>query len=191
MRVRPAFRTRGLFSALFRVMASLVFLLLAALLVTITVGVHGYRALTLEQVAATVKTSPIAHQRFRAVITMPDKRLAMYELAGDAFYVDAHILKWPAWTNILGLRTAYELDRVAGRYNDITDERTQPHTVYAIARAKPFDLFFIAKRTLLGVLVDAEYGSGAFIAGDRPATYEVRVSTTGLLMRPVLPLPNP
>src|SRR5256885_12364024 len=32
---------------------------------------------TLEQVAATVKTEPIARQRFRATIMLPDKRLAM------------------------------------------------------------------------------------------------------------------
>jgi len=169
-----------------RVLIGLLLVTLAALLATITVGIRGYRALTLEEVAATVKTQPIAPQRFRATIVLPDKRLAMYELAGDAFYVDAHIVKWPAWANLLGLHTAYELDRVAGRYNDVADERRQPHTVYSIARNKPVDVFFLARRTLLGALVDAEYGSAAFVAGNRPAEYEVRVSTTGLLMRPVV-----
>jgi hypothetical protein len=169
-----------------RTLIGLLLLALAALLATITVGIRGYRALTFEEVAATVKTQPIAPQRFRATIVLPDKRLAMYELAGDAFYVDAHIVKWPAWANLLGLHTAYELDRVAGRYNDVADERRQPHTVYSIARNKPVDVFFLARRTLLGALVDAEYGSAAFVAGNRPAEYEVRVSTTGLLMRPVV-----
>jgi hypothetical protein len=169
-----------------RALTGLLLVTLAALLATITVGIRGYRALTFEEVAATVKTQPIAPQRFRATIVLPDKRLAMYELAGDAFYVDAHIVKWPAWANLLGLHTAYELDRVAGRYNDVADERRQPHTVYSIARNKPVDVFFLARRTLLGTLVDAEYGSAAFVAGNRPAEYEVRVSTTGLLMRPVV-----
>jgi hypothetical protein len=183
---RSALRARRPLSALIRGLSGLVFLLLAALLGTITVGVQGYKALTLEQVAATVKTEPIAPQRFRATITLPDNRLAMYEIAGDAFYVDAHILKWHSWANILGLNTAYELDRVAGRYNDIAAERTQPHTVYSLAHHKPFDLFFVARRTLLSAAVDAEYGSAAFIAGNKPAEYEVRVSTTGLLLRPVV-----
>ena len=183
---RAALRRRNMVGALLRVSMGLVFLLLAALLGTITIGVLGYQALTLEQLAATVKTEPIARQRFRATIMLPDKRLAMYELAGDAFYVDAHILKWHPWLNILGVHTAYELDRVAGRYNAITDERTQPHTVYSLSHNKPFDVFFLARRTLLGALVDAEYGSAAFIAGDKPAEYQVRVSTTGLLLRPVV-----
>src|SRR5439155_22358832 len=40
----------------------------------------------------------------------------------------------------------------------------------------------------LGPLVDAEYGSATFVpAGAGPATYELRVSTTGLLMRRATP----
>ena len=183
---RAALRTRRPITALVRVLAGIVFLLVGVLLVTISVGLRGYQALTFEEVAATVKTEPLGPQRFRATITLPDKRLAMYELDGDAFYIDAHILKWRPWANILGLHTAYELDRVAGRYNAIADEQSKPHTAYSLAKGKPVDVFFLARRTLLGALVDAEYGSAAFIAGNKPAEYEVRVSTTGLLMRPVL-----
>jgi len=183
---RSALRTRRFGSALVRALSGLVFLLLGALFATITVGLHGYQALTFEEVAATVRTEPIGPQRFRATITLPDKRLAMYELSGDAFYIDAHILKWHPWANILGLHTSYELDRVAGRYNAIADEQTKPHTAYSLAKGKPVDVFFLARRSLLGALVDAQYGSAAFVAGNTPAEYDVRVSTTGLLMRPVL-----
>ena len=159
---------------------------LGALGVTIATGIQGYRALTYEEVAATVKTQPVGPQHFRATIVLPDQRLAMYDVAGDAFYVDAHILKWHPWANFIGLHTAYELDRVTGRYNSVADERTKLHTVYSVARTRPVDLFFWARRLKLLPLVDAEYGSAAFVAGTRPAEYEVRVSTTGLLMRPVI-----
>jgi len=170
-----------------RALLALLLLALAALAGTITIGVHGYRALTLEVLAASVKTEPVGPQRFRATIVLPDRRLAMYELAGDAFYVDAHILKWHPAANLLGLHTAYELDRVGGRYNAIADERTKPHTMYTLARARRLDLFSLVRRfPLFRPLVDAEYGSAAFVAATRPVEYEVRVSTTGLLMRPVL-----
>jgi hypothetical protein len=186
VRARSAIRNGDYVRALVRFLAGIIFLLLALLLATITVGTQGYRALTNEDVAATVKTEPLGPQRFRATITLPDKRLAMYELQGDAFYVDAHILKWKPWANLLGLHTAYELDRVAGRYNAVADEQSRPHSVYSLATNKPLDVFFLARRTLLGAMVDAEYGSAAFIAGNQPAEYQVRVSTTGLLIRPVL-----
>ncbi len=182
-----AFRARGWLGGAVRGLTGALLLALALLAGTITAGIQGYRALTLEQVAATVQTQPVGPQRFRATITLPDRRLAMYDLAGDALYVDAHILKWHPLAALVGLHTAYELDRVAGRYNNVVDERTKPHTVYALARPKLVDLFFLARRQMLGPLVDAEYGSATFIAATRPATYEVRVSTTGLLVRPVAP----
>jgi hypothetical protein len=170
-----------------RALLGLLLLAFAALTGTINLGLRGYRALTHEEVAATVKTEPVGRQRFRATIVLPDQRLAMYELAGDALYVDAHILKWHPWANLLGLHTAYELDRVAGRYNVVTDERTKPRTVYDLGQDRPVDLFDLARRyRVLAPLVDAQYGSAAFVAGVRPAEYEVRVSTTGLLMRPVV-----
>src|SRR2546428_2539403 len=130
----------------------------------VTIGVQGYRALTLETVAATVSTEPVAVQRFRATIRLPDQRLAMYELAGDAFYIDAHILKWHSLANLLGVPTAYELDRVAGRYNDVAQERSRPRTVYSLAHPKPIDMFDVARRfSLLAPLVDAQSGSGEFV----------------------------
>lgn len=185
--VPVAFRAGRWVGAAGRGLVGLFLVSLAALAATVSVGVRGYRALTYEEVAATVKTEPVAPQRFRATIVLPDRRLAMYDLAGDAFYVDAHILKWHPWATLVGLRTAYELDRVAGRYTSVSDERTKPHTVYALSRPRAVDLFPLVRRyKVLGPLVDAQYGSAAFVAGTRAAEYEVRVSTTGLLMRPVL-----
>jgi hypothetical protein len=174
-----------------RGLVGLLLLALGALAAAVAIGMRGYRALTLEVLAATVTTEPEGPQRFRATILFPDKRLAMYDLAGDAVAVDAHILKWHPWVNVLGLHTAYELDRVTGRYGTVTEERSKPHTAYDLARPTPVDLFAIARRRLLGPLVDAEYGSAAFVPGTAHAEYEVRVSTSGLLMRRVPPPSTP
>lgn len=174
-----------------RGLVGLLLLAVGALAGAVAVGMRGYRALTLEVLAATVTTEPEGPQRFRATILFPDKRLAMYDLAGDAVAVDAHILKWHPWVNVLGLHTAYELDRVTGRYGTAAEERSKPHTAYELARPTPVDLFAIARRRLLGPLVDAEYGSAAFVPGTAHAEYEVRVSTSGLLMRRVPPASTP
>jgi hypothetical protein len=39
------------------------------------------------------------------------------------------------------------------------------------------------KYAFLTPLLDAEYGSGTFVPADKPAELEVRVSTSGLLIR--------
>ncbi len=183
-----AWRGRHRLSALVALLAAALCLALAALCGTISVGVRGYRALTQEVLAATIQTEPLAARHFRATVTLADGSLHMFDLAGDAVYVDAHILKWRPAVNLLGLHTAYELDRIAGRYRSLGDEQTRERTVYSIARAKPFDVFDLARRYwLLRPLVDAEYGSATFINATEPATYEVRVSTTGLLVRRIVP----
>jgi len=185
-----AWRQRRHLSSSVGFLAGAVCLLAGLLCAAITVGIRGYRALTQEVVAATIKTEPIAPQRFRATVTLPDGSLHMFDLAGDAVYVDAHVLKWRPLANMLGLQTAYELDRIAGRYHTLNDEQNRERTVYSLAAAKPFDAFDLARRYwVLRPLVDAEYGSATFTGATarNGGTYEVRVSTTGLLVRPAQP----
>ena len=183
-----AWRNRQRLGALVAVLTAALCLALAALCGTISVGIRGYRSLTQEVLAATIQTTPLGGGHFRATVTLADGSLHMFDLAGDAVYVDAHILKWRPVVNLLGLHTAYELDRIAGRYRALGDEQTRERTVYSIARAKAIDVFDLARRYwLLRPLVDAEYGSATFINATEPATYEVRVSTTGLLVRRIFP----
>jgi hypothetical protein len=155
-------------------------------LATLGVATRGYQALTREVVAATVTVRPGADQQFTADVTFPDGRQATFALAGDQIYVDAHILKWKPLANLLGFHTAYELDRVAGRYRELTQERSAPRTVFSLAEDKPANIFHLRQRyAVLSPLLDVEYGSATFVPANRPAKYEVRVSTTGLLVREV------
>ena len=159
---------------------------LAALMGTISVATQGYRALTREDLAATVVVRPTAPREFTALVTLPDGRDTMFVLRGDQVYVDAHILKWKPLANILGLHTAYELDRIGGRYLDIEHERDSARTIFSLGAPKPVDMFALRRRWVaFAPLLDAEYGSGTFVTADRKDSLEVLVSTTGLLIRRV------
>lgn len=160
------------------------FLSLAALSATLGVSTQGYRALTLEEVAATITTVPTGPQAFQAFVELPDGRDTTFHVLGDQLLVDAHILKWHPLANVLGVHTHYELDRLTGRYVEIEEERTRERSVHSLKAEKPADLYHLARRyTLLALLVDTEYGSATYIEVQRPARFEVRVSTTGLLVR--------
>ena len=175
-----------LLSFALRVLAGGVLLALGALSGTVAAGILGYRALTREDLAARIAVKPAGPQRFSATFRFADGRVVTYDLAGDELYVDAHILKWHPYANLIGLHTAYELDRVAGRYHDVKDERSAPRTVHALGRERPVDLYSLRRRyTFLAPALDAEYGSATFVPVTRPAEFELRVSTTGLLIRRV------
>lgn len=171
-----------------RTVVGVVLIASGGLLAAIGFGLYGYRALTREEVAARVDVRPIAPQKFEATVIVPDRPEMKYEISGDAIYVDAHVLKWTPMANLLGLHTTYELDRVAGRYNDIEQERSAERTIHSLTPERRVDLFDLRRRfAFLSPLFDAEYGSGTFVPVTEPATFEVRVSTTGLLMRKAQP----
>ncbi len=179
-------RRRRTASALVSVLAAVIAGLIALLSVTVLVGIRGYSELTREETAARIRTVPTGAQEFVAHFRLPGGRVEVFELAGDELYVDAHILKWKSVANLLGLHTAYELDRVAGRYTELDDERREERTVFSLAPDRVVDLFHLRQASdLLAPLVDAEYGSASFVAARDTALWELRVSTTGLLLRKI------
>ena len=148
-------------------------------------GSQGYRALTQEQPAGRIAVHPTGPQRFEARFVFPDGREATYALAGDEIYVDAHILKWKPIANLVGLSTAYELDRIGGRYRSVNQERGAERTVHPLAPSRPIDLFELRRRyAFLAPLFDAEYGSASFVPVNGDAELQLLVSPTGLLIRP-------
>lgn len=179
-----ALRRHRTFAFSVRSLTALLFAALAALCIVLAMATQGYRALTREDLAAVVHLKPSGKQTFEARFVFPDGKEITHKLAGDQLYIDAHILKWKPLVNVLGMHTAYELDRVAGRYASLDDERTRPRTVHSVGRAKRLDLFDLRQKYApLRFLVDTEYGSATFVEVTEPRVVEVRVSTTGLLVR--------
>jgi hypothetical protein len=185
--IAALFRWRPM-SFVLRTLLGLLLVSLGLLSSAIAIGMQGYQALTKEEVAATIAVRPTGPQRFSAIVRQPDGRSQAFDLAGDEIYVDAHILKWKPIANLIGLHTAYELDRVGGRYQAIEQERTAPRTIYLLRDERPVELFQLRQRyTFLAPLYDAQYGSGTFVQVKEPAELEVRVSTSGLLVRDARP----
>lgn len=169
-----------------RTLTGLLLLSLGVLAAVVSLGMVGYRALTREEVAAHITVRPTSRQRFTATVRIPERPDTVFELSGDEIYVDAQILKWKPIANVLGLHTAYDLSRISGRYREIEQERTGARTVHSLEQDRPVDLFALRTRhAFLAPLLDAEYGSGTFVPVARPADLEVRVSTSGLLIREV------
>jgi hypothetical protein len=181
-----AARRKRLLGSTAGVGVALLLLAVAALLGTISVATQGYRALTREELAATIVVRPTGLHQFTALVTFPDGRDTMFVLSGDQVYVDAHILKWKPIANVLGLHTAYELDRIGGRYVALEHERDSARTIFSLSEPKPVDMFSLRHRwAAFAPLLDAEYGSGTFVTAERLDSLEVLVSTSGLLIRRV------
>lgn len=180
-----AFRRRKPLGGATGSLVGLLFVALGALAGTLSVATRGFQAFTREEVAAVLETRPTGERAFQAVVHFPDGDQRVFQLRGDQVYVDARILKWKPAVNVLGLHTAYELDRIGGRYVDLAAERDSPRTVRSLAEDRPVEVARLLERfPFLERVVDAEYGSATYVEVDRPRRLEVRVSTSGLLIRP-------
>jgi hypothetical protein len=167
-----------------RSLAGLVFVAFAAGAGLVGAGTLGYQPLAREEVAARLSVRPMGAQRFVATLRFADGRSRTFELAGDEISVDAHILKWHPWAGLLGLPTAYQLDRLTARYRERERERFAPRSVHPLADEGWVNLFRLRQHfEWLSPLIEAQYGSVAFTPADQPAELELLVSAGGLLMR--------
>ena len=170
-----------------RSLLALLFMATGLGLGVLALGVQGLQALTREETAARIKVTPTGPQRYDATVIFADGRTQTFELAGDDIYVDAHIVKWTPLANQLGLDTSYRLDRISGRYRSVDQETTARRTIFSLAPPGPINLVDLGRRFPLAALFDAEYGSATYVPVLQPAELELKVSTTGLLMRPAAP----
>src|ERR1700723_4655309 len=166
--------------------AALIFLLAAVCAVLIGTNLRSYQRLAYEQPAGELQLTKDGERQFDAVLTYPDGQHATFPLRGDEWQVDARVLKWRAFANIVGFDTAYRLERISGRYTRIEDERAQPRTVYALNPPQRIDPWDLAHRYRSWLpWLDAIYGSATFLPMADGALYEIKVSQSGLIARPL------
>jgi hypothetical protein len=166
--------------------AGLIVLLAAGCAVLLGTNLRTYQRLAYEQPAGELQLTKDGERQFDAVLTYPDGERASFVLRGDEWQVDARVLKWHAFANLLGFDAAYRLERISGRYTRVEDERTQPRTVYDLHAPGRIDPWELVHRYRSWVpWLDALYGSATFLPMADGALYEIKVSQSGLVARPL------
>jgi hypothetical protein len=183
---RHHWRARRHFRSMHRVAWLLVFLLLAILSVGLGISLRGYRLLTQETHVATITSRELGPQQFAVRIDFPDGTHQSADLHGDEWQLDARVLKWTPRAIELGAKPAYRLDRLSGRYHDTTQAQITPPSVVALDGESEFDLWHVKKEFPQWLpMVDADYGSGAFLPLVNDGHYDASLSPLGgLVARP-------
>ena len=177
----------------------------AALMATATVAallaldVQTYARLTYERPVATVQIRQLGPQYFEATVIQAGRgedapsATNLYPLHGDEWRIEAQVLKWKPWANVLGLDAQYRLDRLSGRYRLIEQEINAERSVHPLSGgdAGPawlpwrLDAWELARRNRRYVdAVDTLYGGAAYMPMADGARYEVWITQSGLIARP-------
>jgi hypothetical protein len=169
--------------------SGVVLLCLAAFCVLVGLDLRSYQQVLIDKPVATVSFQKVDEQAFVATVALTDSGLTTdYYLRGDQWQMDARIIRWKGLLNQAGGKPGYRLERISGRYISIEDERSRERTVHALRDEKEFgiDLWAWAyKKQANGPLIDAVYGSATFVPMVDGALYEVALSHTGLLAKPL------
>lgn len=165
---------------------------LALLGVAVIIGltafdVYSYKQVLQEQVIATINFDRIEDQHYNAVLADKEGKEQRVELRGDQWQLDARIVKWEGYLATLGIKPAYRLERLSGRYYDIEKETTAKRTAYQVHNSLyGIDVWKILNTNPHWIpVVDAVYGSATYLPMKHGALYEISLSNTGLVARPV------
>ncbi|MBA4806615.1 hypothetical protein [Brevundimonas sp.] len=174
----------------------------ASLATLFGMNLQTYDRLTYERPVATLTLRQLGPQYYEVNLVQPARESqtapagALYPIHGDDWRIEAQVLKWKPWANVLGLDSEYRLDRLSGRYRTVEQELHGDRSVYDLAAveanarngAVPFkvEAWDAIRRYRRYVdAADTLYGSAAYMPMADGAKYEVWITQSGLVARPV------
>lgn len=183
--IRRLLRRRPL-SALKFEFLGLVLLLIAGFSFLLASNLYLYAQLVYEAPVAEIEFIQAAPQRFIATLKRKDEK-QQYLMQGDEWQLDAQMLLWRGFASLFGLEPQYRLHRLSGRYTEIKDEQEKARSVHALSEKADVDLWLLANQNqwLIAWLLDASYGSAVYLPMTDKARYQISISRTGLIARPM------
>lgn len=170
-------------------LAGLLCISLAVLAISVAMNLYTYQVFNKEELVAEVRFEEIGPQYYRIYFSPAGEAARLFEMHGDEWQVDARLLKWHGVANLLGMQTVYRLERLSGRYRSVEQERDARRSVHGLSDSKGLDLWAWSREhqqgiPLFGEVVDAVYGSAAYMPMANRAQFRVMVSHSGLIIRP-------
>jgi len=168
----------------------LILLLIAAASTLLCLGafIQSYTVVTQRELAATVHCIPVPGTTDQMSLelttraTPTTEQIHRYQLHGQQWSVEGHILTWDPWLNFLGLKTMYKLTRVRGRYLRADDEMNKPATVYSLVAHEEDPrwrwLYIYGPRL---PFVQAVYGNTVFTFPAEGKTFTIYVTASGFM----------
>ncbi|MEO8747228.1 MAG: hypothetical protein ABI379_06205 [Rhodanobacter sp.] len=144
---------------------------------------RGYRVLSDEAPIVDVDAHILSPQHWALTLTWPDGTARHEVVYGDAWRIEAIVLKWKLPSMLAGVPPLYRLDRLSGRYDDAQQEAGAARTIVDLASAGGLDVVDLHRRHPGWVPeVDTVYGSGVFLPLVDEGHYSVSLMRTGALV---------
>lgn len=179
-------RRRGLMTRLQALAGALVWSALGGVLTALLVLLHALQAFSGETRIARVTTRPAGREAFDLTyspVVGPGTSPHTVRLQGDQWTLSGGIVKWAPWLSVVGLKTYHKPMRISGQFSRLERQQAQPPTVFALTpETDPvWEAFYRVAPYL--PLVDAVYGSSAYVYAQPNVVHDVYVTPSGYLIR--------
>ncbi len=147
----------------------------------------GYQQVSDTRPIATLAFNKIDDKRFNINLVDQAGNEQRYQLSGDLWQIDVRLLKWVDTLARHGVKPGYRLDRLSGRYLSLEDEQKLQHTVVDLRSDQPlFDTWsWLRVVNRYFSLIEAQYGSAAYLPMADGALYSVAIGATGVVAKPL------
>lgn len=172
------------FSGGARLLTGFGFLGLAGVVSLAGLNLQTYKRLTFERpVAVLTFTQSDTPDGYIVNMVYPGGEQAVVELTGDEWELNARVVKFKAFSNLLGFDSVYKLDRVYGRYTDVA--RASETNGKKLSTNPGLDVVAMAidNGGKFGV-EDARYGSAVYNPMADGLSFIVCMTQAGLIARP-------
>ncbi|MDN3639695.1 cation/multidrug efflux pump [Simiduia curdlanivorans] len=169
-------------------MVGLALFAIAALFVLVAFDLLGYKHVLNDKPIATLSFERLGPQSYRAILVESDGVESRFDLSGDQWQLDARIIRWSSLVAAWGVKPAYRLDRLAGRYYSLEKERQNTRTVYSLIDTETdssVDVWPVLQASSAWLPIDAQYGSATYLPMDDGALYSISLSYAGLVSKPL------
>lgn len=164
----------------------------AAVVALLGLNLQTYARLTHERLTAEVSLKQTGPDTYTASVAKANEEGVLgapvdYELTGDGFRMEADVVVFKPWANIVGVDALYRFDRIQGRWDREADEAAKPPTAHSmrdeagLINAVKFAQNMGAANPFKAP--DAEFVDGFAVPMADGAVYEVHMSQKGLIPR--------
>lgn len=183
--IRTLMLGRYWFHSWMRGNAAIIGIVLAVMMILLMWDLSSYTPVEHDSRVADVTVAKAGAQQYRVRVSNDDMS-EEFMIRGDMWQFDIRMIVWSGLPSLLGMKPAYRLDRLSGRYFTLEQETGSERTVYTLDRSgTPFDIWELTAHRSWLPWIEARQGVGVYMPLVDSAEFNVRLRGNELVVIPV------
>ena len=181
----------GVLAIIQRVGAGLICVLFGGLWVLLGLTLRSFDTFTRTSRVAQAECRRIGPQAFELVYVSFKNEQPQdpktFRLTGDQWAISGGVVTWRPWLTVLGLPSYHKPTRLSGRFANTAEEISHPPSAFDLNGGTDVLWQWLYEASAWLPVIEAAYGSSAFVPAQPGWRYDVLISHSGYLIHRVRP----